>query len=58
MVNLDITKFLQSVRSVDDIEWICQTCNNHLKKKEECLLVQWLIACNFQKNLLSLILMN
>ena len=32
MVNPDITKFLQSVRSVDDIEWICQTCNNHLKK--------------------------
>ena len=27
-----MTKFLQSLRSVDDIEWICETCNNHLKK--------------------------
>ena len=26
-----MTKFLQSLRS-DDIEWICETCNNHLKK--------------------------
>ena len=32
LINPDITKYLQSVRSVDDIEWICQTCNNHLKK--------------------------
>ena len=32
LVNPDITKYLQSVNSVDDIEWICQTCNNHLKK--------------------------
>ena len=32
MINPDITKYLQSIRSVDDTEWICQTCNNHLKK--------------------------
>ena len=32
LVNPEITKYLQSVRSVDNIEWICQTCNNHLKK--------------------------
>ena len=32
MCILDITKYLQNVRRVDDIEWICQTCNNHLKK--------------------------
>ena len=32
MVNPDMTKFLQSIRSVDGIEWVCQTCNNHLKK--------------------------
>ena len=32
LVNPEMTKYLQSVRSVDDIEWICQTCNNHLKK--------------------------
>ena len=32
LVNPDITKYLRSVRSVDDTEWICQTCNNHLKK--------------------------
>ena len=32
LINPDITKYLQSIRSVDDTEWICQTCNNHLKK--------------------------
>ena len=32
LINPDIAKYLQSVRSADDIEWICQTCNNHLKK--------------------------
>ena len=32
LVNPVITKYLQSLNSVDDIEWICQTCNNHLKK--------------------------
>ena len=32
LINPEITKYLQSVRSVDDIEWVCQTCNNHLKK--------------------------
>ena len=32
LVNPEKTKYLQSVRSVDNIEWICQTCNNHLKK--------------------------
>ena len=32
LVNPDIAKYLQSVNSVDDIEWICQTCNNHLNK--------------------------
>ena len=32
LVNPDIAKYLQSIISIDDIEWICQTCNNHLKK--------------------------
>ena len=32
LVNPEMTKYLQSVISVDNIEWICQTCNNHLKK--------------------------
>ena len=32
LINPEITKYLQSIKSVDDIEWICQTCNNHLKK--------------------------
>ena len=27
-----MTKYLPSVISVDNIEWICETCNNHLKK--------------------------
>ena len=32
MVNAHISKYLQSVRRVDDIQWICQTFYNHLKK--------------------------
>ncbi|XP_028418500.1 uncharacterized protein LOC114543885 [Dendronephthya gigantea] len=32
MVNPDITKYLQNIKSVDNIEWLCQTCNNHLTK--------------------------
>ena len=32
LVNPEMSKYLQNVKSVDDIEWICQTCNNHLKK--------------------------
>ena len=32
MVNAHISKYLQSVRRVDDIQWVCQTFNNHLKK--------------------------
>ena len=32
LVNPEITKYLQSIKSVDDIEWICQTCNNHLRR--------------------------
>ena len=32
LVNPDITKYLQNVKSVNDTEWICQTCNTHLKK--------------------------
>ena len=32
LVNPEITKYLQNIKSVDDIKWIFQTCNNHLKK--------------------------
>jgi heterodisulfide reductase subunit A-like polyferredoxin len=32
LVNPDIAKYLQSVRSVDNVEWLCNTCNNHLRK--------------------------
>ena len=58
LVNPDMTEYLQNVRSVDDIEWICQTCNNHLKKRKShpCA-----IANGMQfptKKILSSILMN
>ena len=32
LVNPEMSKYLQNVKIVDDNEWICQTCNNHLKK--------------------------
>ena len=32
IINPDIQKYLQNKKSVDNIEWLCQTCNNHLKK--------------------------
>ena len=32
LVNPEMTKYRQNVKSVDGIEWICQTCYNHLKK--------------------------
>ena len=32
LVNPEMNEYLQSVKSVDDIEWICQTRNNHIKK--------------------------
>ncbi len=30
----DTVKYLRNVRSVDNIEWVCNTCCNHLKKKQ------------------------
>ena len=30
--NPDSTKYLQNIMSVDNIEWLCLTCNNYLKK--------------------------
>ena len=56
LVNPDITKYLQSVKSVDD-EWICQTCNSHLKKGRvpPCAIAN---GMQFPENLLSLILMS
>ena len=32
MVNPDIVKYLQNIKSVDNVEWLCNTCSNHLKK--------------------------
>ena len=32
--NPNAGKYLPSKTSVDDIEWICQSCNNHLKKNK------------------------
>ena len=32
--NPNAGKYLLSKTSVDDIEWICQSCNNHLKKNK------------------------
>ena len=30
--NPDAFRYLQNITSVENIEWICYTCNNHLKK--------------------------
>jgi hypothetical protein len=32
LVNPDIVKYLQNIKSVDNVEWLCNTCSNHLKK--------------------------
>ena len=31
--NTNSVDYLQGIKSVDNIEWLCLTCNNHLKKK-------------------------
>ena len=57
LVNPVITKYLHCVRSVDDTEWICQTCNNHLKKGKvpPCAIAN---GMQFPEKPFSLILMN
>ena len=49
VVNPEMIKYLQSVISVDNIEWICETCNNHLKKGRvpPCAIAN---GMKFQKN--------
>ncbi|CAB3983617.1 ATP-dependent DNA helicase PIF1 [Paramuricea clavata] len=32
LTNRDICRYLQNKKSVDNIEWLCHTCNNHLKR--------------------------
>jgi hypothetical protein len=32
LVNPDIAKYLQHIKSVDNIEWLCNTSSNHFKK--------------------------
>ena len=32
LVNPDIAKYLQNFKSVDNVEWLCNTCSNHLRK--------------------------
>lgn len=32
--NADTVKYLQSKTSVDDIEWICKSCHNYLRKNK------------------------
>ena len=32
LVNPDIVKYLQNIKSVDNVEWLCNTCSNHLRK--------------------------
>ena len=34
LTNPDITKHLQNTISVDNIEWLCQSCNRYLKKNK------------------------
>ena len=32
LVNPDIAKYLQNFKSVNNVEWLCNTCSNHLRK--------------------------
>ncbi len=32
LVNPDVAKYLQNFKSVDNVEWLCNTCSNHLRK--------------------------
>ena len=48
--NPDVVKYLQNIVSVDNTKWVCQTCSGHLK----FLLVQLLMECDFQQNLIFL----
>ncbi len=32
LVNPNSAKYLQNTKSVNDVEWLCSTCMNHLKK--------------------------
>lgn len=32
MFKPDIAKYLQNVRSIDNVEWLCKTCSKHLRK--------------------------
>ena len=34
LVNPDIVKYLQNIKSVDNVEWLCNTCSNHLRKNK------------------------
>ena len=34
LVNSDIVKYLQNIKSVDNVEWLCNTCSNHLRKSK------------------------
>jgi hypothetical protein len=34
LVNPDIVKYLQNIKSVDNVEWLCNTCSNHLRKSK------------------------
>ena len=34
LVNPDIVKYLQNIKSVDNVEWLCNTFSNHLRKNK------------------------
>ena len=55
LANLNIVKYLQNIKSFHNVEWLCNTCSNHLRKGR---VPPWQMASSFQKNLISLTLMN
>ena len=32
LANPDLVKYLQNIKSVDKVEWLCSTCGSHLRK--------------------------
>ncbi len=32
LANLNIVKYLQNIKSFDNVDWLCNTCSNHLRK--------------------------
>lgn len=53
LCNPSVIKYLLSKLSVDDMDWVSQSCYKHLQKNK-ILPVQLRMGCHFQLNLTSL----